>query len=141
MNYPSNPTVRAAGRTASVIGTVKVLLITVNLLASVGLVITGILAKPSGITPAITEDGLAYSTGPSNGTALWWLFVLFGVVSAVVNSLLIFAILGWFEHMLRVSSEHLALAATPYTATPGPLGDASGSVRTVPMNYPLATDR
>lgn len=137
----NHPVVNAANRTASVIGAVKITLLALNILAGLLLIATGINARPSQTAAAVFEGELL-APPTETGTSLWWLFVLAGVVTLVVNSLLIFAILGWFEHMLRTQTETLRIAAAASTPiTPGPLGTTAGEIQTVPMNYPLVSNQ
>lgn len=142
-NTTTNPVVRQALRTANLISAVKVTLVVLNIAFSLALMVGGVLSKPSGITPVIREDGYAYSSGPSDGTALWFALVLAGAALAIVGTLLILAILGWFEDMLRTNTETTMIfwmiseTEDPSTS-PGPVAP---KIQTAPMNQPLASDR
>jgi hypothetical protein len=105
-----NKVVKAATRQADLINVVKVVLLIINALIAAGLILVAFGLRPSEPEP-VTQEGVPEGEfGPEfvpvdQGTELWWLFLAQGVIVAVVGTLVILVIMGWFEHMLRTNTE------------------------------------
>lgn len=103
-----NTVSKKAAVQADVIQVVKIVLIIANLITAAALVVAGFLTRPGDAATVTGEAG--YSYVESSGWGGWWVLVGAGATQAVVGSLLILVVLGWFEHMLRTQAETVRLA-------------------------------
>jgi len=104
MAVSENPIVIQADRIATVIQAIKIVLLTLTILASVIMVIFALATWST-----VNVDMTTYNTSTeTNSLAVSML--IYGIVGGVFWSLLIVAIGGWFELMLRTNAEKLRLA-------------------------------
>lgn len=105
--------VRNAQRVATTINVVKIVLMVVNVIAGAVVMVIGRV----GTEQASNSNGFIES-----GRAVDISLIVGGLVSAVVGTLLIYVLLGWFEHVLRT------LAAVVENTAPMPAPIAQPTV-------------
>jgi hypothetical protein len=85
--------VRNAQRVAATISVVKTILIILNVVTGLVTVIIGVIGTEQS---AVNINGFVESTRAVDTT-----LIAGGLLTAVVGTLLIYVLLGWFEHVLR----------------------------------------
>jgi hypothetical protein len=97
---PSEKVATKAARTAGLIGVLKIVLLVLNAIGSIVYIAIGANASSSSTT--FDANGAATT---SDGNPFGMLFVVAGVGSLIVGTIVILVLFGWFQHMLATNAE------------------------------------